>query len=160
MVDPGLPDWACPSCGRRNPLEASRCSVCGTDFFEVIRPKAEESPIAPSQAVTLGLILPGLGHVRLGQGMLGTIIGLLVITTLAFAAVAGVMVGAAVWAWLLALVGVGLWAVGALDAYHLGSGRPEAAILRPRVLSVVAAVVLVLFILGITTGVGPVEGGS
>lgn len=109
--------------------------------------------MSPGAAAGWSLVFPGLGHGKVGQGLLGAAIGLLTVTTLVFGLVLGFGPGAGGMASLLLLVVVGLWAVAALDAYRWARGERDEILLRPRVISVLAGLVLFVFLFGVGQGI-------
>ncbi|MDP8958136.1 MAG: zinc finger Ran-binding domain-containing protein [Actinomycetota bacterium] len=151
VVGVAEPQWECRLCGTSNPMEASRCGACGTTIFETFgaRPDREQE-LAPSNALGWSLVFPGLGHGKAGQGMLGVAIGLLTAMAVAFGTMLGLGMGRAVWGSLLLLLALGVWGVAAMDAYHWAAGRGEEVLLRPRVVSVLSALMLVLLVFGLT----------
>ena len=61
------PSWTCPACGEGNPLSRDECTVCGTQFKALFRGNEREVDLDPGSATTSSLLLPGLGHIRLGR---------------------------------------------------------------------------------------------
>lgn len=149
------PEWECHRCGRRNPIEASECPACGTPIVAALSGAlSSHGEVEPSTAAGWSLVFPGLGHGKAGQGVLGLAIGLLTTTTLAFAVVVGLAAGRRAAGSMLLVLVLGVWLVAALDAYHWAQGRPDEVLLRPRVVSVLAGVTLLIFLLGISLAMG------
>jgi ribosomal protein L40E len=142
---PGVPSgakWICPTCDTSNPVELSACAACGTSIFAAYTTPEQADP---KQALVRGLLVPGLGHHAARQGLLGAAIGLLVVVTILF----GVMListGARGPGWGLVLFGVAVWLVGALDAFRIARDETEDVLLRPRVVSVLAGIVVLVLI--------------
>jgi hypothetical protein len=61
------PSWTCPACGEGNPLALDECTVCGTPFKALFRGEERPVNLDPRSATTSSLLLPGLGHIRLGR---------------------------------------------------------------------------------------------
>lgn len=61
------PSWTCPACGEGNSLSLDECTVCGTSFKALFRANERPVDLDPGSATTLSLLLPGLGHIRLGR---------------------------------------------------------------------------------------------
>jgi hypothetical protein len=140
----GREEWTCTVCGSVNPLTESDCSVCGSSIFEAFKPEPPE-PVDARTAMLRSLFLPGLGHAFARQPLLGVSVGALVLVSLALGVVLlvlGVMLAGVA----LVLIGLGAWGVGVVDAYHWARGETDQVVLRPRVLTVVVAVVLMVLI--------------
>lgn len=60
--------WTCPSCQRKNHIDVGTCPVCGTPFARLFQEPEVAPDVQPSTAVALSLLLPGLGHWKLGRG--------------------------------------------------------------------------------------------
>jgi hypothetical protein len=154
------PEWECRLCGRRNPIEANECPACGTPIVAALgAAPSSHAEVEPSTAAGWSLVFPGLGHGKAGQGVLGLAIGLLAATALVFAVVVGLAAGGRAAGPLLLVLVLGIWLVAALDAYHWAQGRPDEVLLRPRVVSVLAGVALLIFLFGISLALGSGEGG-
>jgi ribosomal protein L40E len=152
---PAQREWECRRCGQLYSIEANECPACGTPIVAAVS-AALTSPaeVEPSTAAGWSLVFPGLGHGKAGQGVLGLAIGLLAATALAFAVVVGLAAGRRVAGSLLLLLVLAIWLVAALDAYHWAQGRPDEVLLRPRVVSVLAGVTLLIFLFGISLAMG------
>ncbi len=140
----GRDSWVCTTCGTTNPLVQSACSACGATIFDRFKEDSVE-PRDPRRALIRGLLVPGLGHFYSGQSILGVSAGALAIFGIVFGIVlmtGGVMLAGL----LLLLMGLGVWMMGALDAYRWARGEPNEVVLRPRVLSVIMAVMLLVLI--------------
>jgi hypothetical protein len=59
--------WTCPSCQQKNPIEIGTCPVCGTSFARLFQEPEIAPDVQPSTALALSLLLPGLGHWKLGR---------------------------------------------------------------------------------------------
>jgi ribosomal protein L40E len=140
----GEESWSCAVCGTTNPLAESNCAACGTSIFETFAADQSE-PSNPRSAVLRGLLLPGFGHGVAGQTLLGATVAALVVVAMTL----GIMLlvhGAVTAGILLVLIAVGVWVVGAADAYRWARGEQAEVVLRPRVLTVLVGVVFVVLI--------------
>ena len=56
--------WTCPACDGENPIQATTCTRCGSNFATFFAgPKADETPRASTaSAVWASALLPGAGH--------------------------------------------------------------------------------------------------
>jgi TM2 domain-containing membrane protein YozV len=59
--------WTCPSCQHKNPIDVGTCPVCGTPFARLFQEPEIAPDVQPSTAAALSLLLPGLGHWKLGR---------------------------------------------------------------------------------------------
>lgn len=66
-MEDGKLGWTCPACGERNPIEAVRCAVCATPFARLFEEPEPVSGIDPQMAAIWSLVLPGLGHWKVGS---------------------------------------------------------------------------------------------
>ena len=119
--------WTCPVCEQKNPMALSTCPMCGTPFARLFQEPETTPHVEPGKALALSLLLPGLGHWKLGRKpdavarivlfiwSLGTVL------VLAFAR-SGKGLGPIASLFLL-FVGstLILWLVSALDAYRIAS---------------------------------------
>ena len=137
--------WACSVCGISNPLAESNCAACGSSIFEAFK-AVEKRRVDPRRAAMRGLLLPGLGHAYAGQSLLGVSVGALVVLSLFLGAML-VTLGVVPAGILLILVGVGVWAVGVLDAVRWAQGQDREVVLRPHVLTALVGVVLLILII-------------
>jgi len=141
-VDGG--SWTCSVCGRVSPLVESTCSACGATIFDAFR-EAPPEPRNPVQALIRGLVAPGLGHVFARQVLLGVSVAALTLIGIVLGVV--LMVHGVVLAGVaLVLMGVGVWLVGAIDSYRWAENKPDEVVLRPRVLTVIMAVMFIVLI--------------
>ncbi|MFZ0492890.1 MAG: zinc ribbon domain-containing protein [Acidimicrobiia bacterium] len=140
----GRGSWTCGVCGRVNPLAESTCSTCGSTIFDAFK-EAPPEPRDPGKALIRGLVAPGLGHVFARQPLLGMSVGALTLIGIALGIV--LMVHRVMLAGLaLALMGGGVWVAGALDAYRWARNEPDEVLLRPRVLTVIMAVMFIVLV--------------
>jgi len=64
--------WECVGCGTASPMDVDPCPVCGTAFSaRFAEPEAASDLERLRSARRAGRLLPGLGHVRLGQAASG-----------------------------------------------------------------------------------------
>ncbi len=145
------PTWACRVCQEVNPLTSNVCSVCQTPIFVSFGAEQEAEPaLSPSDALTQAFV-PGLAHIRLGHGLIGFTIGLLVWVLIGFALVIAFAGGAPVPVLFVFIVAIAIVLVSAHDAQRLAQREPDAVILKPRILTFVAlgAIALVVAIIWI-----------
>jgi hypothetical protein len=60
--------WTCPSCQQKNHIDVGTCPSCGTSFARLFQEPEIAPDVPPSTALALSLLLPGLGHWKLGRG--------------------------------------------------------------------------------------------
>jgi hypothetical protein len=120
--------WTCPVCEQKNPMALSTCPACGTPFARLFQEPEETTPhVEPGTALALSLLLPGLGHWKLG--LKGDAVARIVLFVWSFGTVlvlafvrSGKGLGPIASLFLL-FVGstLILWLVSALDAYRIAS---------------------------------------
>lgn len=73
-TDEGL-DWRCAACETWNPIERQTCVTCREPFTRTLAPVADEPrrEVDETTAVGATILLPGTGHVLLGQGAAGAL---------------------------------------------------------------------------------------
>ena len=120
------PFWPCPVCGTRNPIDADLCQTCGTSFAQVMRADAERPDVLPKDALIRSLLVPGLGHRKVGRPMDGLARAVLFGVTAGMAVVlaaAGLRTAVAFAAFALFFVAAfGIYALTAYEAYRLAGG--------------------------------------
>lgn len=148
---PGTGNWVCTACDRSNPLEAQECSACGTSIFAAFGAADEEKlEVDPQRALLRSVIFPGLGHALAGQGLLGAAIGGVTLMALGFGiTLAATQVGS--YGWPLILLAGGIWVAAALDSFRIASGAEDALLLRPRVVTALVGLVVVVVIMAALT---------
>jgi hypothetical protein len=161
--------WACPQCELENPMEASVCARCQTPFASLlVAEQAADRALPPPNTILLSaLLLPGLGHIRLGRAAEGIArlilflwaagLGLMMLLSLGGGEAADASVvtttpapsgspGAIVAVGALFIASaIGIWGVSAMDAMRLARGDDD-QILKPRVLLIGTIVLTVLSI--------------
>jgi hypothetical protein len=155
--------WICPSCQRRNHIDIGTCPVCGTPFARLFQEPEIARPVPPGTALALSLLLPGLGHWKLGRG--GDALARIVLFVWSFGTVMllavarrGTGLGSIAALFLLFVVAtLALWLESALDAYRIASD--EAPFVSTRMLMwasagfvVVSAIVATLIALPAARG--------
>lgn len=131
--------WTCPVCGESVLLELETCPVCGGSIFDAFH-GGEEYP--PPMSVAVASIVPGFGLAQVGRGGEGVIVAILVGFCVAGGlAIAAVGEGLGL---LLVFVGIAIWALAGRDAYTVAAGHGGESWLRPRALTVIAVVVLIV----------------
>jgi ribosomal protein L40E len=144
----GTGSWDCAVCGERNPIEASRCSVCQTPFARLFERPEERTRIEPKTAALWSLAFAGLGHWRAGlraEGVARMIVFAWTLGTVLVFLVSGSGGGfgsaASLFA-LYALSAAGIYALSAIDAYRSAAGMP--ALVPSRVLLWASAALVLL----------------
>lgn len=158
-AEPGAgPGWPCPACERENPVGRDDCAGCGTPFAARLReaPPVTETRVTVA-ALLASVLVPGMGHVAVGQRATGIgraglalvwLLGgvaLLVRGPSAAAAAAPLLIGA-----------LAIWALSILDLIALGNGGQP--LLRGRLLLWLVVGVLGLTLLGGVAALGTVAG--
>jgi hypothetical protein len=130
-VEGGRPTWTCPACETSNPIEAGACVACGTPFGRLFEEPTTEPTLEPWTAAMWSMVLPGLGHWRLGRrgdalarfAVFGWTFGSLVILLISRFGKGGL--GPTMPLFLLFLGGsVTVYVLSAMDAYRLAGGDP------------------------------------
>ena len=139
--------WVCTVCETSNPLEDQHCSACGTSIFTAFG-AADEEPIEvdPQRALLRSVLFPGLGHALAGQGLLGSAIGGVTLMALGFG-IALAASDAGSYGWPLILLAVAIWVAAALDAFRIAGGETDSVLLRPRVVTALVGLVMIVVIL-------------
>lgn len=129
-VADGRPEWTCPTCGTRNAIEESYCTVCGTPFARLFDQPKTSREVDPEVAAVWSLAFPGLGHWRLGRK--GDAVARFVVFAWAFGALLVLLasrfgkggLGPTLPLFTVFLLGSAVvYASSALDAYRLASGE-------------------------------------
>ena len=102
--------------------------------------------------------LPGVGLAKSGQALLGLSIGLLIVLSLGAGAVF-VTAGSATPGVVLIITAASIWLVSAHDAYRCASREESSVLLRPRVITVLAALVIGMMIVAFVVAGGKVGRG-
>lgn len=68
-------DWRCVTCDTWNPIERQTCVTCREPFARTLAPEQDEPrpEVNGTTAVGASILLPGSGHVMLGQGTAGAL---------------------------------------------------------------------------------------
>lgn len=139
--------WVCSVCETPNPLDAQHCAACGTSIFASFGAEDEEHiDVDPQRALLRSVLFPGLGHAYAQQGLLGSAVGGLTVMALGFGG-ALVATGVGRFGWPLILLAIAIWVAAALDAFRLAEGQTDSLLLRPRVLTALVGLVMVVVIL-------------
>lgn len=128
-VEDGTPTWTCPVCEARNPIEASLCSVCGTPFDRLLQEPEVRPEIDPQTAAVWSMVLPGLGHWRLGRkadavarfAVFGWAFGALLAILISRIGTGGLGPTLPLVA-LFVAASVGIYVISAVDAYRIAAG--------------------------------------
>ena len=148
--------WTCNQCETKNPLEAQYCSVCGTTFAEVVRPKPERPPRDPNLAALLSLFFPGAGHAYvglIGQAVARGVISVWVVSVVILSIVAGGKSGSNSLAIVFGVVATMLWMLAAHDAYREARGESAMVLLKGKFfLYLVLGLLMLLFAMLVGAG--------
>jgi hypothetical protein len=146
--------WTCPACGEQNGLSLDICRMCATPFKLLLQEPEVRPFVEPGVAAVLSLLLPGVGHARLGKfaeaiaravmffWALGTA---LMIYLSKPAAGLGPLSPMAV---LFLIAAAGVYGLTAADAYRLAEGRSQIISSRILLYTSAALVILSVFSLG------------
>jgi len=148
----GRPAWTCPVCEAKNPIEAAVCSTCGTPFARLFADQEERPDVDPQSAAVRSMVLPGLGHWKLGLRagavarmiMFGWAFGALLVLLVSRFGKGGL--GPTMPLFVLFLgSSAAIYAVSAIDAYRIASG--ELPLVSSRTLLWASAGLVVLSVL-------------
>jgi len=130
-------------CDTAVPVEQSECPVCHQSIYDSFG-GGKQAGVDPNVVLRWSAI-PGGGHFKVGQGLLGFTIGLLSLVSLVFGVVL-VMSRRVPWGAAQIFIGILLWAIAANDAFRFAQGNTSQVMLRPRILSVVAGVWFIILV--------------
>ncbi len=134
------PAWTCPVCDADNPIDIDRCATCGTAMVVAFTPPGEK---VDGERAKLWSAIPGMGHAKAGAGPIGGGILLLVLMAVGFGIVLFAAPATRVMGTVILFAGGGVWVASAFDVQrHVDHGGPW--LFQPRVISVVAGVILAL----------------
>ena len=147
--------WTCSRCDTENPLDQQVCSVCGTTFAEVVRPKEERPERDPGMAAMASLFFPGAGHGYLGlwgqaiaRGVLHAWVLFVVLIAVLQRGPGSGSVGI-----VFGLAATGLWGVSAHDAYREARHESNQVLLKGKVfLYLVLGLLVLLLVLLMSSG--------
>jgi predicted RNA-binding Zn-ribbon protein involved in translation (DUF1610 family) len=150
--------WTCPVCGETNDLEASVCTICGTQFARLFVEPEEPPKLDPERAAIWSLVLPGLGHWKLGRKgdavarfvLFGWSFGTLCVLIASRIGKGGLGATAGLFA-LFAGASFALYALSALDAYRIAKGEDPVVSTRMLLWGSAALVVLSTMIATLVT---------
>ncbi len=145
--------WECVGCDADHPMDVDPCPVCGTAFAaRFAQPDAARDPAELLRARRAGRLLPGLGHLRLGDPASGvariTLFSVWVLGALALLASGSRGLLAAV---PLALGAGAVYVVSDVDVARLGRREPQ--LLQGRALLGLVLGVTVLTVVGLAAAV-------
>lgn len=147
--------WTCSRCDTENPLDQQVCTVCGTTFAEVVRPKEERPERDPGAAAMASLFFPGAGHGYLGLWGQAIARGVLHAWVLFVVLIAVLQrgPGSAAIGIVFGLAATGLWGVSAHDAYREARHESSQVLLKGKVfLYLVLGLLVVLLVLLMSSG--------
>jgi hypothetical protein len=153
--------WECRLCGESNQITADRCHTCNAAIYESFGPAEDRQPTVPATTVLRhSMWFPGLGFRAAGNTTLAIAIGAIALMTLAIA-VLEFFIDRAGFGILLLVMTAALWAVAARDSYVLASTRdPTEMWLRPRILTLFAAVVGLVVLFTVAEAVRLAQGNT
>jgi hypothetical protein len=128
--------WTCAVCETVNPLAASVCQVCGSPFAETVREKPERIERDPNMAAMVSLFFPGAGHAYLGmwgQAVARAVVSVWTVLVVVISVFSRRTPGSKAIAIVFGVVTVGLWFLGAHDAYREANNEPQQVILKGKV---------------------------
>src|SRR5215212_159100 len=145
----GHATWTCPVCGETNDLEVSVCTICGTQFARLFVEPEEPPKLDPERAAIWSLVLPGLGHWKLGRKgdaiarfvLFGWSFGTLCVLIASRIGKGGLGSTAALFA-LFASASFAIYALSVLDAYRIAKGEDPVVSTRMLLWGSAALVVL------------------
>ena len=147
--------WTCSRCDTENPLDQQVCSVCGTTFAEVVRPKEERPERDPGMAAMASLFFPGAGHGYLGLWGQAVARGVLHAWVLFVVLIAVLQRGPGSGAVgiVFGLAATALWAVSAHDAYREARHESSQVLLKGKLfLYLVLGLLVLLLVLLMSSG--------
>ncbi len=148
--------WTCSRCETENPLDSPACSVCGTTFAEVVRPKPERPQRDPGMAAMVSLFLPGAGHGYLGlwgQAVARAVLSLWVLFVVLISLLQRGQAGSALISVVFGIAATGLWAAAAHDAYREARDEASQVLLKGKVfLYLVLGLLVLLLVLLLSSG--------
>jgi len=150
--DPTGAGWTCAACDSPNPLDTNSCTVCGASIYDAFGAERHSGPdVKPRTALLWALFIPGMGHGKTGDGLLGlTLAALIVFSAVASAAFASASQGGA--ALFFGMVYLGLWAVSVVDAVSLANGNTP--LLYGRRITIVAGILVSVIIILVISQLG------
>ena len=152
-VEDGRPTWTCPACETRNPIEEGFCTVCGTPFTRLFEEPEVRPQIDRQTAAVWSMVLPGLGHWRLGRK--GDAVARFAVFGWAFGALMLLLVsrfgkgglGPTFPLFVLFLLGAGsVYVLSAMDAHRIAGGDPPLVSSRVLLWASVGLIVLSVLI--------------
>ncbi len=148
--------WTCSRCETENALDSQTCSVCGTTFAEVVRPKVERPQRDPGMAAMVSLFLPGAGHAYLGlwgQAVARAVITLWIFFVVLISLLQRGQAGSARVAVVFGIAATALWVVAAHDAYREAREEQGLVLLKGKVfLYTVLGLLVLLVVLLMSSG--------
>ncbi len=150
--DPTGAGWTCTSCDSPNPLDINSCTVCGASIYDAFGAERHSSPdVEPRTALLWALFLPGMGHVKSGEGLLGlTLAALIVFSAVASASFASASQSGA--ALFFGMIYFGLSAISIVDAVSLANGNTP--LLYGRRITILAGVLVSVIIILVISQLG------
>lgn len=158
--------WVCRMCDSSQPLTVATCPACGTSLFSSVAEKPSV-PKGDAAKALLWSIIPGGGQWYLGLRLQAvaraSLVALTFMATISFPGQGGL--GALRLA--MGITSALLWGVSALDARSVAVSGPRSALLDDRrlmwvsmgVIGLLAAAVVLAFLMGSMSGSGPPAGG-
>jgi hypothetical protein len=131
LVGGGIVAWTCALCSTANDLDARSCTACGASFVSTVSPPAERPQRDPNSVALYSLLLPGAGYAHLGlwgQAIARAFMSGWIVSVALFTVFSGSFVLAAAFG----MAALGVWIVGAHDAYWAAKNDDRRAILSGR----------------------------
>ena len=137
--------WQCRFCDTQVSVEETTCPVCQQSIYDSFGRETDTGPsVAPDVALRWSA-LPGAGHFRVGQGVLGSAIALVITIGVVFG-VTMLTSGRTAHGSGLVFMAVGIWLASVHDVYRISRNETDEILLRPRVISVIAGVIFMVII--------------
>ena len=152
-TDAAAANWECQVCGRSNLVADNMCATCGTSIFEVFGSDRDEKPEIEPRTAMLWATIPGVGHARAGNGVLG----LTLATVVLFCAGAAVSLAGSsqtVAAVFYGLASLSIWGISIVDAGALASGREP--LLHGRRITILAGLLVTVIIIQVISQLGQI----
>lgn len=145
VAEAGAQTWTCAFCDTAVVIGETECPVCHQTIYDSFGARDGATLDVSTTDALRWSAVPGGGHVRVGQAILGVAIGVLVVISF----VAGFLLvtgGRSAFGVVLVFAGVATWVTSAHDAYRFAQGSVDETLLRPRVVSIIGGVVFMIIV--------------
>ncbi len=146
-------NWECQVCGGSNLVADNMCATCGTSIFEVFGSDRDEIPDIEPRTAMLWAMIPGVGHARAGNGVLGLTIATVVLFC-GGAAVTLAGTSQTVAAVFYGLACLSVWGISIVDAGSVASGREP--LLHGRRITILAGLLVTVIIIQVISQLGQI----